>query len=158
MGESAASKMQKADEILYSDKIIKDLPLYGNQWLPLGVKATLKERIRVAALFDSFCNGGSILHINIDAPFTNFEQAWNLFNYVTDQGVTYFAFNTKIQACRHNHGFYGTICPECGEPVAKEYTRIVGFFVATDSYSAPRHAEYDLREWETQDVINQYSR
>ena len=46
--------------------------------------------------------------------------------YIADQGLTYFAFNTKIQACKHNHAFFGDICPLCGEPVETEYTRIVG--------------------------------
>lgn len=68
----------------------------------------------------------SIAHINIEAPFNNFEQAWELTNYIAKQGLTYFAFNTKIQACAKNHAFYGTVCPECGRPVETEYTRIVG--------------------------------
>lgn len=86
----------------------------------------MQERIRIAALFDSYCNGGSICHINIDKPFSSFDQAWELINYIAEKGVTYFAFNTKIQACKNNHGFYGKKCPICGEPVATEYTRIVG--------------------------------
>lgn len=125
-GETAASKMMKADKLLYPELVVDDLPLYGNQFIPLGIKTTLQERIRIASLFDSYCNGGSIAHINIDAPFKNFEQAWKMLNYVAEQGVTYFAFNTKIQSCKHNHAFYGDICPECGEPVDTEYTRIVG--------------------------------
>ena len=50
--------MQKADEMLYPDKVVKDLPLYGNQFIPLGIQTTLNERLRVAAAFDSYCNGG----------------------------------------------------------------------------------------------------
>lgn len=126
MGESAAIKFQKADEALYPDKVVKDLPLYGNQFIPLGIKTTLKERLRIAALYDKYCNGGDICHINIESPFSSFDSAWKLVNYIADTGLTYFAFNTKIQACKNNHGFYGKICPECGEPVETEYTRIVG--------------------------------
>lgn len=125
-GETAANKMMQADKLLYPELVVDDLPLYGNQFIPLGIKTTLQERIRIASLFDSYCNGGSIAHINIEAPFNNFEQAWELTNYIAKQGLTYFAFNTKIQACKHNHAFFGTKCPECGEPVETEYTRIVG--------------------------------
>ena len=146
-GESCAAKLQKADEMLFSDKVVKDLPLYGNQFIPLGIKTTLVERIRIASLFDSYCNGGSIAHINIDAPFDNFEKAWDMINYIADQGLTYFAFNTKIQACANNHAFYGTICPECGKPVDTEYTRIVGFFTPIKTWSKDRKAEYKMREW-----------
>ena len=147
-GEQCASKMQKADTMLYPDKVIDDLPLYGNQFIPLGIKTTLQERIRIAAAFDEFCNGGSILHANIEGPFASFEQAWDMLNYIADQGVTYFAFNTKIQACKRNHAFYGTVCPECGGPVETEYTRIVGFYTPVKTYSKERKAEYKMREWE----------
>ena len=134
-GESAAAKLMKKDKLLYPNEVIDDLPLYGIQFIPLGIKTTLQERIRIAAMFDGFCNGGSILHVNIDAPFNNFEQAWKMLNYITDQGVTYFAFNTKIQACKKNHAFYGKICPECGGEVETEYTRIDGFYVPVKTYS-----------------------
>lgn len=147
-GETAAAKLMKKDKFFFGEKIIDDLPLYGNQFIPLGIKTTLKERIRIAALFDGFCNGGSILHVNIESPFKTFEQAWDMLNYITDQGVTYFAFNTKIQACKHNHAFFGTKCPECGEPVETEYTRIVGFYTPIKTYSKERKAEYEMREWE----------
>ena len=122
--ENCATKLQASDELLYPDKVIKDLPLYANQFIGLGIKTTMKERIRIASAFDKYCSGGSILHVNIEAPFTNFEQAWNMLNYITDQGVTYFAFNTKIQVCKNNHAFFGKKCPICGEAVESEYTRV----------------------------------
>jgi ribonucleoside-triphosphate reductase len=137
-----------ADELLYPETVIKDLPTYGNQFIPLGVKTTMKERIRIASLFDSYCNGGSIAHINIETPFTNFEQAWDMVNYTADQGLTYFAFNTKIQACEKNHAFFGTKCPICGGPVHTEYTRIVGFYTPIKTWSKVRKEEYKMREWE----------
>jgi len=83
-GESAAAKMQAADEFFYPDTVVKHLPLYGNQFIPLGIKTTMIERIRIASLFDSYCNGGSIAHLNIDAPFDSFEKAWNMVNYIAD--------------------------------------------------------------------------
>lgn len=147
-GESAAAKLMQKDKFFFPETVVDDLPLYGNQFIPLGIKTTLQERIRIAAMFDGFCNGGSILHANIEAPFNTFEQAWDMLNYITDQGVTYFAFNTKIQACKHNHAFFGTICPECGCPVETEYTRIVGFYTPIKTYSKERKAEYQMREWE----------
>lgn len=147
-GEQAAVKMQKADELLFPNTVVKDLPLYGNQFIPLGIKTTLQERIKIAAAFDNFCNGGSILHINLEGPFSNFEQAWDMLNYITNQGVTYFAFNTKIQACKYNHAFYGKTCPICGNPVENEYTRIVGFYTPVRTYSKERKEEFKMREWE----------
>ena len=101
--EQAAAKMQKADEMLYPEKVVKDLPLYGNQFIPLGIKTTLQERVKIAAAFDNYCNGGSILHFNIEAPFTSEEAAWDMLNYITDAGVTYFAFTTKIQEIGRAH-------------------------------------------------------
>jgi anaerobic ribonucleoside-triphosphate reductase len=147
-GESACSKMQQADILLYGDKVIDDLPLYGNQYLPLGIKATLQERTRVAAEFDGYCSGGSIEHINIEAPFDSDEKAWDMLNWVADQGVTYFAFTTKINACKHNHAFFEKVCPVCGEPVETVYSRIVGFYTPVRTYSKERKSEWAMREWE----------
>ena len=147
-GETAAAKLMKKDLFAHPDDVVDDLPLYGNQFIPLGIKTTLKERIRIAALFDGFCNGGSILHVNIDAPFDSDEKAWDMLNYIADQGVTYFAFNIKIQACAKNHAFFGKVCPICGGPVHTEYTRIVGFYTPVMTYSKERKAEFKLRKWE----------
>ena len=147
-GESAAAKLMKKDKFFYPDADIYDLPLYGNQFIPLGITTTLQERVRIQAMFDGFCNGGSILHANIDAPFDSFEKALRMTNYIAQQGVTYFAFNTKIQACEDNHAFYGTTCPTCGKPIATEYTRIVGFYTPVKTWSKERTKEYGMRRWE----------
>ena len=146
-GEAMAARFQQADEILYPDQVIKDLPLYGNQWIPLGIKTTIQERIRIAAAFSEYCSGGDILHINVDAPFDSFDKAWDMLNYVAQSGVKYFAFTGKINACKTNHAFYGDVCPICGGPVDTVYSRIVGFFTPIRSYSKPRLAEWKLREW-----------
>ncbi len=146
-GESAAAKLMQKDKFFYPNADIYDLPLYGNQFIPLGIKTTGQERVRIASEFDGYCSGGSILHYNIDAPFDSFEKAWKMVNYIADQGVTYFAFNTKIQACKNNHAFYGSVCPVCGEPVETEFTRIVGFYTAVRTYSKARKAEFEMRRW-----------
>lgn len=145
--EQAAVKLQTADKLLYPRKVVKDLPLYGNQWIPLGIKASVAERTKICAAFDSYCNGGSIEHINIDTYFDSFDKAWRMLNWVAQQGVTYFAFNGKVSQCKNHHSFYGNTCPECGEPVEVEYTRTVGFYTPTNTWSKERKAEYALREW-----------
>ena len=135
-GERAAAVLMEKDRFFYPNEKYT-LPLYGNQFIPLGVKTTLQEKIRLSAILDKACSGGSISHINIEAPFQNFETAWNLLNYIADQGVVYFAFNLRISACKHNHGFYGDICPICGEPVETTYQRIVG--------NGKTYARHDLK-------------
>lgn len=145
--EQAAVKMQQADKLLYPEKVVLDLPLYGNQWIPLGIKATVAERTKICAAFDKFCNGGSIEHINLDAPFANFDQAWHMLKWVAEQGVTYFAFNGKVSQCADHHSFYGATCPECGKPTDVEYTRVAGFYTPTKSYSKERKQEFNLRKW-----------
>lgn len=146
-GETAAVKFLQADKLLFPEQVVTDLPLYGNQWIPLGIPATLKDRIEICAAFDGYCDGGSICHVNVDAPFATEEQAWDMLNYITDKGVTYFAFNGKMSTCDNGHLFYGDVCPECGEPKTSEYSRTVGFFVKTKSWSKERKEEYKLREW-----------
>ena len=146
--EQAAVKFMQADKLLYPDSVVKDLPLYGNQFIPLGIKATLEERVRIAAMFDAYCNGGSIAHINVESGFANFEQMWKLAHYVADSGLTYYAYNTKIRVCEHDHAFLGEVCPTCGSRnVKQELTRIVGFFTPVNTWSKERKEEYKLREW-----------
>ena len=147
-GESAAAKLMKKDKFFYPKAKIYDLPLYGNQFIPLGIKTTLQERVRIQAMFDGFCNGGSILHANIDAPFDSYEKARKMVEYVADQGVTYHAWNSKIQSCANNHAFYGDKCPVCGGDVTCEYTRIVGFYTPINTWSSERKKEYKMRQWE----------
>ena len=138
----------KKDKFFYPEANIYDLPLYGNQFMPLGIQTTGQERVRVQALFDSYCNGGSILHYNIDAPFSSYEKALYMTNYIASKGVTYFAFNTKISACDDNHAFYGDVCPRCGKPKSAEFTRIVGFYTKVQSWSQERKDEFKLRKWD----------
>ena len=144
--ERAAAVLMQKDKIFYPDEKYS-LPLYGNQWIPLGVKTTLAEKVRLSAALDKACNGGSIAHINIDKPFNNFETAWDMLNYIADQGVVYFAFCTRISACKNNHGFYGETCPICGNPKVTTYQRIVGFLTPERTYSKERKAEFKLRDW-----------
>lgn len=144
--ERAAAILMQKDKIFYPNEKYS-LPLYGNQWIPLGVKTTLAEKVRLSAALDKACNGGSIAHINIDKPFNNFETAWDMLNYIADQGVVYFAFCTRISACKNNHGFYGETCPICGNPKVTTYQRIVGFLTPERTYSKERKAEFKLRDW-----------
>lgn len=145
-GERAASILMQKDKFFYPNETY-DLPLYGNQWIPLGVKTTLQEKIELSAVLDRACNGGSIAHINIDAPFTNFDAAWDMLNYIADKGVVYFAFCTRISACKNNHGFYGETCPICGGKKVTTYQRIVGFLTPEKTYSRERKAEFTMRDW-----------
>lgn len=146
-GETAAVKFTKADTMLYPEKANKDLPLLANQWIGLGIKTSVQERVKIAAAFSEYCSGGDILHINIDAPFDSFEKAWAMLKYVAKQGVKYFAFTGKISACEHNHAFYGDVCPECGCPKETEYSRIVGFYTPVKSYTKERKKEWEMRDW-----------
>lgn len=144
--ERAAAILMQKDKLFFPDEIY-ELPLYGNQWIPLGIKTTIEEKVRLSAILDKACNGGSIAHINIDAPFNSFETAWKMLNYVADSGVPYFAFCTRISACDNNHGFYGETCPTCGQPKTTTYQRIVGFLTPEKTYSKERKEEFKLRDW-----------
>lgn len=145
-GERAAAILMEKDKQLYPNERY-ELPLMGNQWIPLGVKCTLDEKIKLSAELDKACNGGSIAHINLEAPLTDFDTAWKLLNYISNKGVVYFAFNLRISACKHNHGFFGETCPICGEPKETTYQRIVGFLTKETTYSKERKAEFKLRDW-----------
>ena len=147
-GESASAKFLTADYLLFDGAVNRELPLYGNQWIPLGIKTSLQDRVAICALIDKYCDGGSICHINLETPIKDFKTAWKMLNYVTDMGLKYFAFTGKISQCDNYHLFYGNVCPECGEEKTAEFARIVGFYTKTATWNSKRKAEFALRKWD----------
>lgn len=143
--ENCAGVICQADNLLYeTDKYF----IYSNQWIPLMEKCTIQEKCRLGSLFDIKCGGGCIAHINIENRFANEDEAWDMLNYVAAMGVIYFAFTTKISVCKNKHAFISEkTCPQCGEPIADTYARVVGFYVPTSSYQAIRKKEFDKRRW-----------
>lgn len=142
--ERAASILMAKDKQFYPEQKYT-LPLYANQWIPLAVKTTIKEKARISAILDKACNGGSIAHINIATPFKSFDEAWEMLNMVASAGVKYFAFCYRISVCKQNHSFFGEICPYCGEPKYTTVQRIVGFLVPEKNFSQERKEEYWMR-------------
>ena len=144
--ESAAVKLMKKDKIFYPEEKY-ELPLYANQWIPLAVRTSIDNKIRISSRIDEACTGGSICHINLDSPFQSFDIAWDLLRELAKSGVKYFAFCTRISACSRNHAFYGEICPVCGGKKVTTYQRIVGFLTPVRTWSEPRKEEFYMRDW-----------
>lgn len=143
--ERAAVILCQKDNALYD---IDEKFIYSNQWIPLSTKCTISEKLRLSAILDEKCSGGAIAHINLESNFPNTDVAWDMLNHIAQQGVIYFAFNTRINECKNHHGFVGTDhCPVCGEPVFDTYQRIVGYLVPTRSYSKERKREFNTRQW-----------
>lgn len=143
--EVTAGVLATADNLLFeSDKYY----IYSNQWIPLQEKCTIQEKCRLSSILDKECSGGAIAHINIEGRFPTKETAWKMLNYVAEHDVIYSAFNTKINVCKHRHAFVGTnTCPKCGESVADQYSRVVGFYTPVSSYQKIRKREFDHRKW-----------
>ena len=143
--ENCAGVICQADNLLYEQN---KYFIYSNQWIPLMEKCTIQEKCRLGSLFDEKCGGGCIAHINIENRFANEESAWDMLNYVAAMNVIYFAFTTKISTCKNKHAFISEkICPQCGEPIADTYARVVGFYVPVSSYQKIRKKEFDKRRW-----------
>lgn len=143
--ENCAGVICQADNLLFEQN---KYFIYSNQWIPLMEKCTIQEKCRLGSLFDGKCGGGCIAHINIENRFANEESAWDMLNYVAAMNVIYFAFTTKISTCKNKHAFISEkICPQCGEPIADTYARVVGFYVPVSSYQKIRKREFDKRRW-----------
>lgn len=143
--ENCAGVICQADNLLYEqDKYY----IYSNQWIPLTEQCTIQEKCRLGSLFDAKCGGGCIAHINIENRFATKDAAWDMLNYIAEQGVIYFAFTTKISVCEHKHAFIGVQhCPICGGPEVDQYARVVGFYTPVSSYQKKRKNEYSHRRW-----------
>lgn len=145
-GESANKKLYQKDFLLYGEVKAGARQLYANQWIALTDKCTIDEKIRTAAILDPLCSGGQIAHINLESPISE-KQHWKLLNKIAKAGCQYFAFNPKISVCKNGHGFFGDTCPECGEPKADTFSRIVGYLVPTSNFEKTRKAEFNERQW-----------
>lgn len=152
-GENCAGTICEADNLLFEQN---KYYIYSNQWVPLREKCTIQEKCRLSSVLDAKCSGGAIAHINIEGRFASKEQAWDMLNYVAKSGVIYSAFNTKIGVCKHKHASIGTsVCPECGEPIVDQFTRVVGFYTPVSGYQKIRRKEFSERKWyNIQDSIN----
>ena len=56
-GERAACILMEKDRLFFPNEAY-ELPLYGNQWIPLGVRTTVQEKVRLSAILDEACSGG----------------------------------------------------------------------------------------------------
>lgn len=146
-GESAAVKLAAKDRLYYGAG--KTHEILSNQWIPLTAKCTIQEKARLSGLFDKRCGGGVISHINIESEFPTEESAWDMLNYLAENNVIYFAFNSRINECENHHGSVGSKdeCPHCGAKIIDTYQRIVGYLVPSRTYSAPRRKEFSHRHW-----------
>lgn len=143
--ETANVVLCKKDTLLFGNEF--DDFIYRNQWIGLDQKCTISEKLRLSAELDPLCGGGAIAHINLEAPFNNPDQAWDMLNHIAETGVIYFAFNVKTSVCASGHAFFGETCPTCGGAVADYYTRVVGFLTPVSSYAKERKKEYNDRIW-----------
>lgn len=143
--ENCAGVICSADNLIYEQN---KYFIYSNQWIPLMEKCTIQEKCKVSSILDAKCSGGAIAHINIESKFATEEQAWDMLAYVASKGVIYSAFTTKINVCKYRHAFIGySSCPNCGEPVVDQYSRVVGFYVPVSSYQKIRKKEFNVRKW-----------
>lgn len=141
--ENGAIKIAAKNSLLYNSEEY----ITANQWIALKDKATIQSRAKAAGILDNKCGGGCISHIQIDAPFSSEEQAWNLLNYIASQNVIYFAFNLKINLDKNKHSFTTATCPICGDVPSETYQRVVGYLVPTSSWSEGRKKELEERDW-----------
>ena len=80
--------MQKADNCLESGRPISALePNFP------GIKTRCKNEFASRPPSTNFV----ISSTRISKPFANFEQAWQMLNYITDNGVTYFALQKSTE-------------------------------------------------------------
>lgn len=141
--ENGAIKLARKNKILYNSQEY----ITGNQWIALRDKASIHSRVKAAGVLDTKCGGGCITHIQIDAPFTSEEQAWNALNYIAQHNVIYSAFNLRINIDKNLHSFTTKTCPHCGDTPTETYQRCVGYLVPTHSWSEGRQHELAERDW-----------
>lgn len=152
-GESAAVDLAKIDAILYPDKC--DYKMYANQFIPLWKTVDMTQRSRLQGQFDSDCDGGSILHVNVDNELTK-DQMFQLIKYVCKQGVIYWACNMAQCRCKScGKLFIGKFDKSpCHDAEVERYLRVVGFLTPVSSWVPERREEYHLRQMYSPNQVN----
>lgn len=139
-GESMAVRLASIDKLLGFNEDYK-VDLYSNQYVPLVNEASMYDRFRLQGKFDSLTSGGSILHLNIhDGAKLTPSIIKKLINTAKDTGTVYWAVNRVFSLCTEGHHAVSNngSCPVCKGKIIRNFTRIVGFIVATDSWSPTR--------------------
>ena len=146
-GESAAVKMLQKDRIIFKSPELNNIHLYSNQFVPLSDKMIIAERMTIHGTFDHKIGGGAILHINVAEKITEPSVMRTLVENAISKGVIYFAINYNFLECQNGHITVGkkTKCDQCGAPIIKEYTRVVGFITPKENWSNERRTED--RQW-----------
>ena len=94
-----------------------------------------------------YCDGGQALHANLDSHLSK-EQYLKLLDVAVQNGTNYFTFNipmSECAACGHIVNAPINECPVCHSTKIKYWTRIIGYLVCVDNWSASRQQEFTKR-------------
>jgi anaerobic ribonucleoside-triphosphate reductase len=145
--ESSSIILASADKLLdFNKKYV----MYSNQFVPLGVKADILDRIKLQGMFDQYMSGGAICHLNFSERITDKDFFKKLIIKSVKLGVVYQAINYNIQRCVQEHMSVGKnkVCPVCGGIIKDNFTRVVGFLINTKNWhKVRREQDYPNRVW-----------
>lgn len=153
-GESTGKVLRDKDKLLFKNDIIENTAIYGNQWIPLAVKADVSDRIEASSNFDVRSSGGAILHINLGEQITDFDIAWKLACSLAKQGVIYYSIIHKFNYCKNDHSFFGETCPICNTKATGSAIKIVGYIVKEEYFHDARKEELNNRVFYSQNQLN----
>ncbi|OQB41137.1 MAG: anaerobic ribonucleoside triphosphate reductase [candidate division CPR1 bacterium ADurb.Bin160] len=141
--EGSASTLAKLDATYFNDE---NYPyrIYGNQFLPLWIKADVVERAKLDGILSHHMTGGSICHLNIGAKTTE-KQMNDLIELAIKSGLEHFALNPNFSICEDNHTTLGNsntkICPICSKSIVNNYSRVVGYFTNVTDWDKIRRED-----------------
>lgn len=145
--ENVSIKLAQKDRLLkFNDKY----EIYSNQFIPLTTNADMLDRIKLQGLFDKHFSGGAIAHINVDTQIEDEQQIVDLIKSCAKMGVVYWAINYNLQMCESGHMSVGkgSKCSICGDDIAENYTRVVGFLTNTKNWhKVRRDLDYPNRQF-----------
>ena len=141
--ESFASRLVKADKVIYGEKLVP-YHLYSNQFIPLWSDTNIFEKMELDGRYNKLVTGGGIIHMQISEHVTS-TQAKKLIYLAIKSGAEHFALNAVYSKCEDGHMSFGklTECPICGKVIIDYFTRVVGFFTPISSWNKERR-EFDF--------------
>lgn len=99
--------------------------------VPVWMKVSIYEKLRLEAPFTKYCTGGTITYIECDSSLmSNPKAVEDIIDYAMQElNIPYLAFNFPIDTC-NDCGYqseFDAECPECGSQNITQLRRVTGY-------------------------------
>ncbi|RLF13972.1 MAG: anaerobic ribonucleoside-triphosphate reductase, partial [Thermoprotei archaeon] len=141
--------LERAKELLAEG--VRDVPVYytNGTHVYVGAQIPLTERISIEQKFWPILSGGNIFHIWLGEAYPDPEALFKLTKRIATQThIGYFAYTkdlTICQQCFEVSAGINDVCPSCGSPNVKYWSRVTGYYQEVSGWNEAKKQELKER-------------